>query len=78
MRSFCLLGTLGGLILAGLAASPAGAGEEPWERGLFLAEPAAVLKALEETHNAGFRYPIVTDLRHRPALPPFLEIPKEA
>ena len=37
-----------------------------------------VLKGLEDTHNAGFRYPIVTDLRHRPALPPFLEIPKEA
>jgi uncharacterized protein (DUF169 family) len=37
-----------------------------------------VLKGLEDTHGAGFRYPIVTDLRHRPALPPFLEIPKEA
>ena len=36
----------------------------------------AVLKALEDTHKAGFRYPILTDLRHRPALPPMLEIPK--
>ncbi len=36
----------------------------------------AVLKALEDTHKAGFRYPVVTDLRHRPALPPLLEIPK--
>lgn len=37
-----------------------------------------VLKGLEDTHSTGFRYPIVTDLRHRPALPPFLEIPREA
>lgn len=36
----------------------------------------AVLKGLEDTHKAGFRYPILTDLRHRPALPPFLEIAK--
>ena len=38
----------------------------------------AVLKGLEDTHKAGFRYPILTDLRHRPALPPFLEMPKAA
>jgi uncharacterized protein (DUF169 family) len=37
-----------------------------------------VLKALEDTHKAGFRYPILSDLRHRPALPPMLEIPKAA
>jgi len=36
----------------------------------------AVIKGLEDTHNAGFRYPILTDLRHRPALPPFLEMPQ--
>ncbi|MBA7674612.1 hypothetical protein ES703_82832 [subsurface metagenome] len=38
----------------------------------------AVLKGLEDTHKAGFRYPIVTDLRHSPTLPSFLQIPKEA
>ena len=38
----------------------------------------AVLKGLEDTHKAGFRYPILTDLRHSPALPLFLEIPKAA
>ncbi len=38
----------------------------------------AVLKGLEDTHKAGFRYPIVADLRHRPTLPPMLEIPKAA
>lgn len=38
----------------------------------------AVLKGLEDTHKAGFRHPILTDLRHPPALPPFLEIPKAA
>ena len=38
----------------------------------------AVLQGLENTHRAGFRYPIVTDLRHRPELPPFLQMPKEA
>jgi len=37
-------------------------------------EPVA--NALEETHKAGFRYPVLTDVRHRPNLPPFLEIPK--
>ena len=38
----------------------------------------AVVKTLEDTHKAGFRYPVVTDVRHRPNLPPFLEIPKSA
>jgi len=38
----------------------------------------AVLKGLEETHRDGFRYPILSDLRHAPALPPFLQIPKDA
>jgi len=38
----------------------------------------AVLKGLEESHRAGFRYPILTDLRHAPALPPNLQIPKES
>jgi len=37
-----------------------------------------VLKGIDDTHKAGFRYPILTDLRHRPTLPPFLEIPKDA
>ena len=38
----------------------------------------AVMGALENTHKAGFRYPIVVDIRHRPNLPPMLEIPKAA
>ena len=37
----------------------------------------AVLKGLEDSHNAGFRYPILTDLRHPPTLPPFLQMPKD-
>ena len=37
----------------------------------------AVLKGLESTHKAGFRYPVLADLRHRPSLPLNLEIPKE-
>jgi uncharacterized protein (DUF169 family) len=44
----------------------------PWDK------VDAVMKGLEETHKAGFRYPILTDLRHRPALPPFLEMPKDS
>lgn len=36
----------------------------------------AVIKGLAESHKAGFRYPVMSDLRHRPALAPFLEIPK--
>ena len=35
-----------------------------------------MMKALEDTHKIGFRYPILTDVRHRPNLAPFLEIPK--
>jgi len=38
----------------------------------------AVTNGLEETHKAGFRYPVLTDLRHQPALPPFLQIPDNA
>ena len=38
----------------------------------------AVITGLEETHKAGFRYPVLTDLRHQPALPPFLQIPESA
>jgi uncharacterized protein (DUF169 family) len=35
-----------------------------------------MMKALEDTHKAGFRYPVPADVRHRPNLPPFLEIPQ--
>ena len=38
----------------------------------------AVLKGLEDTHKAGYRYPIITDLRHPPSLPPAMEVPKAA
>jgi len=34
--------------------------------------------ALGDTHKAGFRYPVLTDLRHKPELPPFLKIPENA
>ncbi|MDY6893203.1 MAG: DUF169 domain-containing protein [Chloroflexota bacterium] len=38
-----------------------------------------VLKALEDTHKAGFsRYPILVDLRHSPMLPPMMKIPQSA
>ena len=37
-----------------------------------------MMKAIEDTHKAGFRYPVLTDVRHRPNLAPFLEIPKNA
>jgi len=37
-----------------------------------------VTQGLENTHKMGFRYPVITDIRHRPNLPPFLEIPKES
>jgi len=33
----------------------------------------AVLSGLDGSHKMGFRYPILTDLRHRPALADFLE-----
>ena len=35
-----------------------------------------VIAGLENTHKLGFRYPVIPDIRHRPNLPPFLEIPK--
>ena len=38
----------------------------------------AVIKGLEDTHRGGFRYPILTDLRHAPELPPFLQLPEDA
>jgi len=38
----------------------------------------AVMNGLEETHKAGFRYPVLSDLRHAPALPPFLQVPEGA
>jgi uncharacterized protein (DUF169 family) len=38
----------------------------------------ALLKGLEDSHKMGFRYPILTDLRHRPVLASFLEKPKES
>jgi uncharacterized protein (DUF169 family) len=37
----------------------------------------AVVKGLEDTHKGGFRFPILTDLRHPPTIPPNLEIPKD-
>ncbi len=37
-----------------------------------------MMKALGDTHADGFRYPVLTDVRHRPNLAPFLEIPKNA
>jgi hypothetical protein len=37
-----------------------------------------MMKALADTHAIGFRYPVLADVRHRPNLPPFLEIPKNA
>ena len=36
-----------------------------------------VVEGLASTHKAGFRYPVVADIRHRPNLPPFLEIPQD-
>jgi len=38
----------------------------------------AVVGGLENTHKIGFRYPVINDIRHRPNLPPFMEIPKKA
>jgi len=35
-----------------------------------------IAKGLEDTHKAGFRYPVLTDMRPAPALPPFLQLPK--
>jgi len=38
----------------------------------------AVTKGIEDSHKMGLRYPVLADIRHRPALAPFLEIPKRA
>ena len=38
----------------------------------------AVMNGLEGTHKMGFRYPVMTDMNHRPVLPPFLEIPQNS
>lgn len=35
-----------------------------------------VMQGLENTHKAGFRYPVLTNLRCRPELPPFLDMDK--
>jgi len=37
-----------------------------------------IANGLEATHKMGFRYPVLTDMHHRPALAPFLEIPKKS
>jgi len=37
-----------------------------------------VIDGLANTHKAGFRYPVITDIRHRPNLPPFLQVPESA
>ena len=36
-----------------------------------------VTQGLKSTHKMGFRYPVITDIRHRPNLPPFLEMPQQ-
>jgi len=36
-----------------------------------------IAAGLASTHKMGFRYPVLTDLHHSPALPPFLKIPKD-
>lgn len=41
-----------------------------------LSKAEAVVQGLENTHKAGFRYPVLTDLRYRPELPPFLDLSK--
>lgn len=38
----------------------------------------SMMKALEDTHKIGFRYPVVVDVRHRPNLPPFLKMPADS
>ena len=37
----------------------------------------AVMTGLEQTHRGGFRYPILSDLRHPPALPPAMQITRD-
>jgi uncharacterized protein (DUF169 family) len=44
----------------------------PWDK------VEAVLKGLEDTHKMGLRYPVLTDITHRPALPPMYEVPRAA
>lgn len=44
----------------------------PWSKA------EAVINGLEQTHRDGFRYPILSDLRHAPSLPPFLRMPEDA
>jgi uncharacterized protein (DUF169 family) len=44
----------------------------PWSK------VASVMEGLAATHKAGFRYPVVVDIRHQPNLPPFLQIPEDA
>jgi len=39
---------------------------------------ASVIEGLANTYKVGFRYPVISDIRSRPNLPPFLEIPKDA
>lgn len=41
-----------------------------------LSKAETVVQGLENTHKAGFRYPVLTELRHRPELPPFLDLGK--
>ncbi len=36
-----------------------------------------VVEGLANTHRAGFRYPVVADIRHKPNLPPNMLIPEE-
>ena len=36
-----------------------------------------VVEGLANTHRAGFRYPVIADIRHEPNLPPNMLIPKE-
>jgi len=38
---------------------------------------ASVMEGLANTHKAGFRYPVIHDIRNCPNLPPFLEISKD-
>ncbi|MDD5312999.1 MAG: DUF169 domain-containing protein [Dehalococcoidia bacterium] len=37
----------------------------------------AVIKGLDDTQKMGMRYPVASEIKHRPALAPFLEIPRK-
>jgi DNA-binding transcriptional MerR regulator len=37
-----------------------------------------VVEGLINTHQAGFRYPVIADIRHEPNLPPNMLIPEES